>query len=175
MARAREPPKPPPVTPPADARRPPDAVPLPPPDRTPPGATDEAATSPEPGAPPTASASATSRGRIASYVLLGAGAGAAVLGGALYAGGGADRAQLQALLQADGKLPPPTDQNHRVALDLMPKVDGNRVTSFALLGAGVGLAAAGAAAFFLFPGDAPAQVALAPLDGGAFVQLSGSF
>ncbi|MEW5739958.1 MAG: PEGA domain-containing protein [Myxococcota bacterium] len=112
--------------------------------------------------------------RIASYLALAVGGATALVGIIVFGAGAADRDRLAALTTADGKLYPPTNPYYQEALTLMPKVDANRTLAFTLLGAGIGVAAAGALGVFLFP-QSSAQVAFFPTTEGGAVALSGRF
>jgi hypothetical protein len=112
--------------------------------------------------------------RIASYVALAAGVASVVVGIVVFAVGAADRGRLSALTLADGRLYPPGTPNWNEAMTLMPKVDASRTLAFTLLGAGVGVAAAGALGAWLLPGNAT-QVAVVPSGEGGAVTLSGRF
>jgi hypothetical protein len=129
---------------------------------------------PPPATPVSAPTSHLSGARVTAWVLLGAGAVSAVVGGVVYAAGGADR-QTLADLTLTGKLPAPSNPGHRDALNLMPGIDANRQLSMTLLGAGAGLVAAGLVTLALFPAETPVQTAVLPLPGGASVAIAGSF
>ena len=112
--------------------------------------------------------------RIGSFVLMGAGVASAAGGIVAWVSGDGDRARLTALRQANGKLPDPTEPGHRESLDVVARADVNRTVTFALLGGGVGFAAAGLVSFFLFPSETVAVAAVPSSGGGGFV-ISGSF
>lgn len=98
--------------------------------------------------------------RWVSYGLAGAGAVVAGVGLGVYASGGADRAALGSLVDADGKLTQASSSS--VAMGLAPRVDANGITTVALVGVGAGLLAAGVAVFFALPPEVPAQLAIGP-------------
>ncbi|GMU58442.1 MAG: hypothetical protein AMXMBFR34_02050 [Myxococcaceae bacterium] len=138
---------------------------------------DETVSPPPPPteAPPAVSQKAgPSAARIVSYVALAAGATSAVLGLVIYGMGAADRGKLESLTTSDGRFYPPGTENHFAALSRMPKVDANRTLAFTLLGAGVGVAVAGALGVWLLPGER-AQLAVFPTSEGGALTLSGSF
>ena len=131
-----------------------------------------------PPPPPRVTASASSGfsmsiGRIVSLAVVGVGVGIGVVGGVVYAGGEADRAQLQTL-ERDGRLPGSTAGAYSESIGLMQRVDANQATSFTLIGLGAGAVIAGVIGVALYP-SLPAKVAVVPTPSGATVSLSGSF
>jgi hypothetical protein len=177
---------PPPSTPPAVAERPtaePEPIVLTPqlqPElpRAPQGrltpAQDAAPARVELTAPAAPTRAGVSAGRVAGYVLLSAGLAAMVAGGVVFGLGASDRDALSALTQSDGRLPPSSSGDYERAVALMPRVDGNRAVALSLLGAGAGVAAAGALGLLLFPAK-DAGVALFPVGDGGALSVSGRF
>ncbi len=158
---------------PVEVAKPVDAPVAPPPSTKPPVEPTVAPGSAIVSAPPSA-AGTISAGRVAAFVLMGAGV-ASVAGGVVaWVRGGTDRARLATLRQSNGKLPEPTDPGHRESLDILTRADLNQTVAFSLLGAGAGFAAAGLVSFFVFPGETVAVTAV-PSNSGAAVFVSGSF
>ncbi len=124
-----------------------------------------------PPAPPPSTT--TSTARLVGYGITGAGAASVIAGIAFFASGDTDRTRLAQLKQSNGKLPDPSSPLHRDALDLLSKTDTNRTLSAVLIGAGVGLAASGLLAVFLFPGET--AVSAVPTATGGTVVVSGRF
>ncbi len=87
--------------------------------------------------------------KVVGFSLLGAAVVSAAAGVVVFATASGDRERF-AQLTAAGQLPPVTDSGHRQALDLMTGIEANRLTTFALVGAGVGLAVSSALTFLLF-------------------------
>lgn len=110
--------------------------------------------------------------RIAGFVALGLGAALGVSGAVTLAVGGADRATLAQLRQANGgRLP----TESAPALALIDLINRNQAVSWVLIGSGVGTAVAGLLAVVLFP-QAPVVLSLSPTpQGGSSVSLSGTF
>lgn len=142
----------------------------------PPKTTPTVAAAPAVVAEPAATAEVSTRGkggRIASFVLMVAGAGAAATGAAIYAGGGGDRASLDALIDSQGRLK--TGSNLTLAKELQAKVDTNGALTVGLLSSGGAVMAIGAAVFFLFPPESAPQLSVVPLKDGAWVGTRFSF
>lgn len=115
-----------------------------------------------------------SAGRVASFVLMGAGVASAAGGLVAWVNGGPDRTRLAMIRQSNGKLPEPTEPGHRESLDIIARADLNQTVTFSLLGAGAGLAAAGLVSFFVFPAETITVTAV-PSSTGAGVFVSGHF
>ncbi|MDX2009257.1 MAG: PEGA domain-containing protein [Myxococcaceae bacterium] len=124
---------------------------------------------PPPPPPPVPEGPGTiSAARIASFVLMGVGAGLAVTGVVLELQGAPRRERYRALLDPDGRLPDPSLSTNREALGLADEIAQARVVSWSLLGAGVGVLASGVATFFLFPGTTSSVAVVPGPGGGAF-------
>lgn len=135
-----------------------------------------------PPAPPTVTATqptfdvsgSVSTGRVASYTLIGVGAVSVIVGSIVYGAGNDDRNRLVAITKPDGKLPLYELTVGKEAVTLMQAIDTNRTLSFALIGGGVGAAAAGVLGMFLFPARTT-TVAMSASPNGASLHVSGSF
>lgn len=142
-----------------------------------PSASSQAPLEPMPPPPPPPAVEARgpiSAGRVASFALMGAGVASLAGGVVAWLSGDADRTSLASLL-VNGRLPEPSAPTHRQALDAIARNGSNQTLTFALLGAGVGLAAAGLVSFFAFPAE-PVSVTALPLGGGGGgVFVSGGF
>jgi hypothetical protein len=112
--------------------------------------------------------------RYASYSAVAGGIVATVGGAIVYVLGGTDRDRLAALTTGDGRLYPDGSEKHAEAMALIPQIDANRTLSFTLIGAGVGVAAAGALGLWLLPAE-QAHLAVVPTGEGGLVTLSGRF
>jgi hypothetical protein len=115
-----------------------------------------------------------SAGRVGSYTLIGVGAVSVIVGAVLFGSYADARDRLVGITRTDGKLPLYELTVGKEALELMKTIDTNRVLSFALIGGGIGAAAAGALGMLLFPAQ-NTKVAMSVSPGGASVQVSGSF
>lgn len=118
--------------------------------------------------------SSTGSGRIGSYTLIGVGAVSVIVGSILFGVGSADRERLAGITRPDGKLPLANLTVGQEAISRMQAIDTNRTLSFALIGGGIGAAAAGVLGMILFP-SGTTSVAMSASPNGASVQVSGSF
>lgn len=105
----------------------------------------------------------------------GAGVLALAAGGVTWGLGAADRARLAELTLADGRLVAPPDPGHAEALGLVQATDANQSLTAVLGAAGVGLLAAGAATWLLFPAEVPAHATAVVGPGSVGAAVSGSF
>jgi hypothetical protein len=115
-----------------------------------------------------------SAGRIASYTLIGVGAASVIVGSVVYGVGYVDRNRLAGITRTDGKLPLAELPVGQEAINLLSTIDTNRVLSLALIGGGVGAAAAGLLGLALFPAR-NTSVAMSASPDGASLHVSGSF
>ncbi|MCU0699833.1 MAG: PEGA domain-containing protein [Myxococcaceae bacterium] len=138
----------------------------------PPETTTRAADLPSPPTPPppppVVGGSTISAARVASFVMMGVGAGLAVTGVVLDLQGDSVRARYRALLQPDGRLPDPSLPAHREALGLAATASQSRLVSWSVLGAGVGVLAAGVVTLLVFPGTTSTVAVVPGPDGAAF-------
>ena len=137
--------------------------------------TPGAVTTPEPLSP--VAPSKSNGARIASAVIAGLGGVAIITGIVSYASFAEQRSTFE-LLANGGRLPPlggtAEAARRSQALALLTQIQSNTTLSFALIGGGVGLAAAGLLGVVLFP-DSPAQLSVAPSAGGASFSVTGRF
>lgn len=124
-------------------------------------------------APPTVDAARGMGPRLASLVLMGAGAIALGSGLVVYASGGPDRAAFGLLVDEQGRVKPQASQGEAKALQ--SKIDGNSTAALVLGAGGAALVAVGVAVFFLLPPDDAPQLALVPTRDGFWVGTKLSF